>query len=389
MTDLDLVLLGATGFTGGLVAEHLARHGPPDLRWAVAGRDPGRLDDVRARVAGLGPAGATVGTVAADVTDVRSLRELAERTRVLATTVGPYVQHGEAAVAACADTGTDYADLSGEPEFVDRTWLRHHERAAATGARLVHACGFDSVPHDLGAWFTVRQLPADVPLTIAAYVRAGGVVSGGTYHSAVRALSRVRQSSATARERRAREPRPAGRRVRSVALRPQRGPDGRGWALPLPTIDPQVVLRSARATARYGPDFRYGHYALVRRLPVAVGAPVGLAALAAVAQLPAGRDLLLRARPQGSGPSAQRREKSWFRVRFVGTGGGETVVTEVRGGDPGYGATAVMLGESALCLALDDLPAVAGQVTTVQAMGEYLQHRIQTRGVTFATLPGR
>lgn len=386
MTDLDVVLLGATGFTGGLVAEHLARHGPPDLRWAVAGRDPGRLEDVRARVAGLGPAGATVGTVAADVTDARSLRDLAGRTRVLATTVGPYVQHGEAAVAACADTGTDYADLSGEPEFVDRTWLRHHERALATGARLVHACGFDSVPHDLGAWFTVRQLPADVPLTIAAYVRAGGAVSGGTYHSAVRALSRVRQSSATARERRAREPRPAGRRVGSVALRPQRGPDGRGWALPLPTIDPQVVLRSARATARYGPDFRYGHYALVRRLPVAVGASVGLAVLAAVAQLPAGRDLLLRARPQGSGPSAQRREKSWFRVRFVGTGGGETVVTEVRGGDPGYAETAVMLGESALCLALDDLPDVAGQVTTVQAMGESLQGRIQARGITFSTL---
>ena len=351
-TDFDVVLLGATGFTGGLAAEHLARHGPAGLRWAVAGRDPRRLDAVRDRLATLGPAGKGVDTVTVDVTDGRSLRGLAERTRVLATTVGPYAKHGEPAVAACADTGTDYADLAGETEFVDRMWLAHHQRAEATGARIVHACGFDSVPHDLGAWFTVQQLPEGVPLTVAGYVRAGADISAGTYHSAVRAFSRLRHSGNVAAERRRAEPRPSGRRVRALPDRLRRGPDGSGWALALPTIDPVVVRRSARALDRYGPDFRYGHYALVRRLPVAVGTVVGLGAVVAAAQLPVGRDLLLRARSAGDGPSAERRAGSWFRVRFVGEGGGQRVVTEVRGGDPGYDETAVMLGESALCLAL-------------------------------------
>ena len=385
-TDFDVVLLGATGFTGGLTAEHLARHGPGDLRWAVAGRDPARLAAVRDRLRGLGPAADSVATVPADVTDAASLRPLAERTRVLATTVGPFGLLGEPAVAACADTGTDYADLTGEREFVDRMWLAHHQRAEATGARIVHACGFDSVPHDLGAWFTVQRLPEAVPVTVAGYVRAGAGVSGGTYQSAVRAFSRLRSARAVADQRRRLEPRLRGRRVRALPGRLRRGPDGAGWALALPTIDGTVVRRSARALERYGPDFGYGHYALVRRLPVAVAAAAGLGGLVAAAQVPFGRDLLLRARSLGAGPSAEQRARSWFRVRFVGEADGERVVTEVSGGDPGYDGAALMLGESALSLAFDDLPATAGQVTTVQAMGDTLRRRLEAAGLRFAVL---
>ncbi len=385
-TDYDLVLLGATGFTGGLTAEHLARHAPAGLRWAVAGRDPARLGAVRDRLAALGGAGASVATVTADVDDPVSLRAVTERTRVLATTVGPYVAHGEPAVAACADTGTDYVDLTGESEFVDRMWLAHHERAVATGARIVHACGFDSVPHDLGAWFTVQHLPEDVPITLSGYVRAGARISGGTYHSAVRAFSRVRQTKAAAAERRGREPRPAGRRVRALPAGPHRGPGGRGWALPLPTIDAKVVRRSARALDRYGPDFGYGHYAWLHRLPMAVGTAVTMGGMVALAQLPPGRDLLLRARAQGEGPTPEQRASSWFSVRFVGVADGRSVVTEVRGGDPGYTETATMLAESALCLVHDDLPDTAGQVTTVQAMGDALLGRLQTAGLSFRVL---
>jgi saccharopine dehydrogenase (NAD+, L-glutamate forming) len=382
-TDFDVVLLGATGFTGGLAAEYLARHAPPGLRWALAGRDPGRLDAARARVAPLGPAGATVDTVVTDVTDAASLRSVTERTRVLATTAGPYARIGEPVVAACADTGTDYADVCGEREFIDRMWLDHHERALATGARIVHACGFDSVPHDLGAMFTVEQLPAGVPVTIAGYVRAGGGISGGTYHSAVRSFSRVRTTAQVAERRRRSEARPRGRCVRALPDRLRRGPDGTGWAIPLPTIDGAVVRRSARALDRFGPDFAYGHFALMRRLPVAVATVAALGAVVAVAQLPSGRDLLLRARSVGRGPSDEQRARSWFQVQFVGEADGRRVVTEVSGGDPGYDGAALMLGESALCLALDDLPNTAGQVTTAQSMGDTLRERIQAAGIGF------
>jgi saccharopine dehydrogenase (NAD+, L-glutamate forming) len=379
----DVVLLGATGFTGGLTAERLASDGPDDLRWAIAGRDPAKLDRVREGLAGLGKAGAAVETIAADVTDATSLRELAEQTAVVATTVGPFLEYGEPLVAACAEAGTDYADLTGEPEFVDRMWLAHHARAVETGARLVHACGFDSIPHDLGAYFTVLHLPEDVPITVTGYVRAGAGISGGTYHSAVLAFSRVRQSSKISSQRRDLETRPSGRRVGSLPQRPTRAPDGRGYALPLPTIDPVVVRRSARAVDRYGPDFRYGHFALIRKLPTAVVTPVMLGGMMAVSQLPPGRDLLLRLRRTGEGPSAEQRAKSWFKVRFVGEGGGQRVETEVSGGDPGYDETATMLAQSALCLAFDDLPGTAGQVTTVQAMGDALLRRLQVSGPRF------
>ncbi len=383
-TAYDVILFGATGFTGGLTAERLAARGPKGLRWAIAGRDPRRLEAVRSRLAGLGPVGESVELLSADVNDVASLRSLAEQTSVVATTVGPFTQYGEPLVAVCADIGTDYADLTGEPEFVDRMWLAHHERAVQTGARLVHACGFDSVPYDVGTWFTVKQLPEGVPITVSGYVRARASVSGGTYHSAVRGLSRVRQSSAAAADRRKVEGSGSdGRRVRALPQRPTKGPDGRGWALPLPTLDPVVIRRSARALERYGPDFSYGHYALVQSLPMAVGAPLVLGGLLAAAQVPQGRDLLLKLRKQGDGPSAEQRARAWFKVRFVGAGGGRRVVTEVSGGDPGYDETAMMLSQSALCLAFDALPSTAGQVTTVQAMGDALLGRLQTAGMSF------
>jgi short subunit dehydrogenase-like uncharacterized protein len=302
---------------------------------------------------------------------------------VVATTVGPFLEYGEPLVAACADAGTDYADLTGEPEFVDRMWLMHHSRAVMTGARLVHACGFDSVPHDLGAYFTVQQLPEDVPITVSGFVRVGAGMSGGTYHSAIRAFSRVRMSSAVATQRRKAEPRPMGRRVGSLPRRPTKAPDGRGYALPLPTIDPVVVRRSARSLDRYGPDFRYGHYALFRRLPTAVLTPVVLGGMLAVSQVPPGRDLLLRLKKPGDGPSPEQRAKSWFKVRFFGEGGGRRVETQVSGGDPGYDETARMLAHSAMCLAFDDLPETSGQVTTVQAMGDALTARLRESGMRF------
>jgi short subunit dehydrogenase-like uncharacterized protein len=385
---LDIVLFGATGFTGCLTAEYLARHAGDGTRWALAGRSREKLVRVRERIAAIDPACAELELLAADVEDAGSLRAVAERTRVVATTVGPYLALGEPLVAACAEAGTDYADLTGEPEFVDRMYVRHHATAVASGARLVHACGFDSVPHDLGVLFTVGHLPEDVPLTVRGFVSAGGKPSAGTFHTAVTVMSRLPQAAAAYRERRRLEPR-SDRRVSSIK-EPARYERSLGaWALPLPTIDPQVVKRSAGALERYGPDFSYGHYAAIEQLPVAVGAVGGVAAIFALSQLPPTRNWLRGRMKSGEGPSEDRRERSWFRVRFIGEGGGRRVVCEVAGGDPGYGETAKMLAESALCLARDELPQTAGQVTTAVAMGEALTARLRRAGIGFELLESR
>ncbi|MFE6821103.1 saccharopine dehydrogenase family protein [Streptomyces sp. NPDC057690] len=373
----DIVLFGATGFVGTLTAEYLAAHAPADLRWAIAGRGEEKLERLRERLGG------DVGVLRADVSDPASLRALAEQARVVATTVGPYVSYGEELVAACADTGADYLDLTGEPEFVDLMYVRHDARARETGARLLHACGFDSVPHDLGVYFTVRQLPEGVPLTVDGFVSVDATFSGGTFASALGQFARGRQMLAAARERGRHEPRLMGRRAAAPVGPPRFAPEVGAWALPLPTIDPQIVLRSARALPRYGPDFRYRHYAAVRRLPVAVGGVAAVGTLAAAAQLPPARRWLSDRLKPGEGPSAQKRARSWFSVRFVGEGGGRRVYTEVAGGDPGYDETAKMFAEAALALACDDLPPTAGQVTTAVAMGDALTGRLTRAGVRF------
>ncbi|MFI7014644.1 saccharopine dehydrogenase family protein [Streptomyces sp. NPDC050164] len=375
----DIVVFGATSFAGALTAEYLAAHAPEGLRWAIAGRSAEKLERLRERL----PGGAEVGVLRADVSDPASVRALAEHARVVATTVGPYITYGEELVAACADTGTDYLDLCGEPEFVDLMYVRHDARARETGARLVHAAGFDSIPHDLGVYFTVRQLPEDVPLTVEGFVTADAAFSGGTFASALNQFARQREMAAAARDRRRHEPRLVGRRASAPLGGPRFAKEVGAWALPMPTIDPQIVRRSASALDRYGPDFRYRQYAAVRHLPVAVGGVATVGALVAAAQVPPARRWLSgRLRP-GDGPSPEKRAKSWFSLRFVGEGGGRRVYTEVSGGDPGYDETAKMLAESALCLAFDDLRKTAGQVTTAVAMGDALLGRLRAAGIRF------
>ncbi|MFE0462862.1 saccharopine dehydrogenase family protein [Kitasatospora sp. NPDC058965] len=385
----DLVLFGATGFTGRLTAQYLAGAVPAGCRWALAGRNEQKLAEVRRELLAGHPGLVEPAVLLADATDRAALRKVAEAARVVVSTVGPYQRYGEPLVAACADAGTDYLDLTGEPEFVDRMYLLHHERAQASGARLVHSCGFDSIPHDLGVLFTVRQLPPEAEesaVSVNGYVRAGGTFSGGTFASALTAFGRPRAAAQANRERRAAEARPAGRRIRTTPRGPHRSAEARAWALPLPTIDPQVVGRSAAALPGYGRQFGYAHYAAVKRLPVAVGGVLGLGLLVLAAQVPPLRRALERLHGPGEGPSAERRAASWFTVRFVARTAAAQVVTEVSGGDPGYTETAKMLAESALCLAYDELPRVAGQVTPAVAMGDALVERLRAAGMRFEVL---
>jgi short subunit dehydrogenase-like uncharacterized protein len=378
--EYDVVVLGASGFTGGLTAEYLASNAPDSTRWALAGRNEAKLEDVRRR---LGEDRAELPIIHADTGDPGSLRSLAESTKVLISTVGPYIRYGEPVVAACSAAGTDYVDLTGEPEFVDLMWLRYHEQAQSTGARLVHSCGFDSIPHDLGALFSVDHVPDGVPISLEGFVRVGGTFSGGTYHSAIHIMGRLFQGARVARERRAQESRPTGRRVRGVVGRPHNEPAVRGWVVPFPTIDPQTVLRSARALDSYGPDFAYSHYLVVGSLPAAVGLTAGAASLITLAHLPPTRSALLKLKDPGEGPSPERRAKSWFRVLFRLRTDRLALMTVVSGGDPGYGETSKMLAESALCLAHDDLPERAGQLTPAVAMGPALIDRLQRQGISF------
>lgn len=379
----DLVLFGGTGFTGGLTADYLAAHAPATMRWALVGRNRAKLDAVAARLAAAAPEGPRPDIVVADAADKEAMRGVAESTRVVITTVGPYALYGGPLVAACAAAGTDYVDLTGEPEFVDRTWVEHHAEAERSGARIVHCCGFDSIPHDLGAYFTVQHLPEGVPLKVNGYVKSNARFSGGTFHSAINGFGRARQTVSAAKERRRQEPRATGRQIHAAPARIHHDESLGGWTVPLPTIDGAIIRRSAAALDRYGPDFTYGHHMVAKHLATVGAIAGGVGTVGLLAQLPPTRKLLLKLKAPGEGPSEAERERSWFKVTFVGEGGGKRVVTEVSGGDPGYSETSKMLAESGLCLAFDELPERAGQLTTAVAMGDALLTRLQKAGIAF------
>jgi short subunit dehydrogenase-like uncharacterized protein len=390
---LDIVLFGATGFTGGLVADYLAASADRSpLRWALAGRSPQKLQAVRDRLALPAGSPSIPELIVAEASDAGALARMAARTRVVITTVGPYIKHGEPLVRACAEAGTDYVDLSGEPMFVDAMTERYHERAAASGARIVHACGFDSIPHDLGAYFTLHALHArmtpeqqrNAPVTIEGFVRTRGSFSGGTWHSALEIMSSLRAHRAARRRRDAERAR-SDRQATQLHARPTFRTDLGFWAVPMPTLDPDVVLHSAELLPEYGPDFRYGHYMGLKHGAQVAGLFAGVGAVFALAQLPPTKALLQKLKDPGDGPDEQTRRKGYFRVIFKGSAGGQQVTCEVRGGDPGYGETSKMLAESALCLAFDRarLPAHMGVITSAAAMGNALIERLQRAGIAF------
>ncbi len=388
MRDIDLLQFGSTGFAGGLTAEYLARHAPADLRWALAGRNRSKLDAVAARVAELAPERPAPEVIEVSLDDATALAELVARARLVLTTVGPYAIHGEPLVAACARAGTDYVDITGEPAFVDDMYLRYHEDAVRTGARLVHCAGFDSVPHDLGAYLCAQQFTGEEPVSIVGAVRANAEFSGGTFQSAIGGFGALRQSAKLAKERRTVEAArvPGARRVHVKTGAPFRDDATGRWLAPLPTIDPQIIARSAAALPAYGPNFSYDHRLAAKRLVTVVGLGLGATALLGAAAIPPLRSQLVKLKAAGTGPSAERRAASWFNVRMTGTAPSGRAVVEVRGGDPGYDETAKMVAETALCLLLDENPEHSGQVTTATACGDALLARLRAAGIAFEVL---
>lgn len=379
----DVVVFGATGFTGGLVAEYLAKvSAEQPFRWALAGRNPGKLQAVRAHLASV--AGAVAPELLeADASDPASLAALVATTTTVITTVGPYALYGEPLVRACAENGTHYVDLTGEPQFVHRMREQYDGIARRTGARIVNSCGFESIPPDLTVLIALRELRQRVgdrvfdsaDVVVKGGVEGGGGFSGGTWHSAVEAMSSSREWWGL-------RPAHPGDNVHAVKTPFFREDHWQRWALLMPTIDPEVVRHSARVRGDYGHTFSYGHY-LVMKNPLALaGLAAGVGGIFTLAQFGPTKRWLLGRRQPGEGPSAAQREKGWFNMYVTASAGGITVVAKMSGGDPGYGDTAKMMAEAGLCLALDqDLPPAAGVITPASAMGEALLPRLARAGL--------
>ena len=371
----DVIVYGATGFTGGLVAQYLAceRRLAPE-RWALAGRDLRKLEAVRERLAARDSRLSELAIYQASAEDYESLADMAVRTHVVLTTVGPYERYGRPLVAACVEAGTDYVDLTGEPGFWNDIVAEHHEAAEKSGALIVPCCGFDSIPQDLGAWLVVQALHETAertgkPIETDGYVAAKGVPSGGTWQSAIDILADVDVGALMSNK----DPDNPGLRFADDVAR---------WVVRMPTVDPMVVARSGKL-GLYGDGFSYTAW-LEAKSRVQLGALLaGVGAASMAAKVGPLRKLMSSLRPSGAGPSADQRAASWFRVKVVGRCGDAQATAVISGGDPGYDETAKMIAESALCLATerDALPLSGGVVTPASAMGEALAKRLREAGL--------
>ena len=398
--DHDLVVYGATSFVGQILCRYLARrHGAVGkLRWAIAGRDRVKLDDVARST------GADVPRIVADAGDRSALDALTASTRVVVSTVGPYALHGSELVASVVEAGVDYCDLTGEVQWMRRMIDEHQARAEQTGARVVHACGFDSIPSDLGVWFTQQRALeefgepcVEVRMSVAG---SKGGVSGGTLASGMNMFEEL-----------AADPELRGTISNPYVLAPtdlRTGPAQPGLGLPtrdarfeswvapfvMAPTNSAVVLRSHALLGQpWGRDFTYGETMMTGDGPTgavkAYAMTAGLAAFAGVASLGPTRRLLGKVMPKpGSGPGTAAQQAGWFDVRFVGrTASGRMIRTKVTGDqDPGYGSTAKMLGESAA--AFLDLDGVGGGFwTPASAFGDALIERLEaSAGIRFDVL---
>ncbi|WP_034801825.1 saccharopine dehydrogenase family protein [Intrasporangium oryzae] len=413
--DLDIVLFGATGFVGALTAAHLAEQVGAGVRIALAGRSRSKLEALRTE---LGAPARAWELVEVDARDASGLRALARRTTVLASTVGPYAVHGKEVVRACAEQGTHYADLTGELLFVRWSLDEVAERARETGARIVHACGFDSIPSDLGVLVTAERAAADGAGTLAdttLVVRSmKGGLSGGTIDSGRQEAITSRADAAARRAmsdpyglspRRSEEPstgrdRPSGPVATLRRLVPvERDPASGRWSGPfvMASFNTRIVRLSNTLTDwSYGRTLRYREVVDFGSSPVspllAGGMAIGLGAgRAGLAYTPT-RTILDRFLPKpGEGPSAAQRAAGRFRmeIRSTTTTGARYRTTVGADYDPGYDGSAIMLGQSALCLAFDGerLPARAGVLTPATAMGDVLVERLRARAFTFDVEP--
>ncbi len=405
--EFEVVVWGASGFTGKLTAEYLlTRYGVAGkLRWAIAGRNAAKLGTVRdgiARETGI-PASA-LSILVGDGDDAAFLDALTRRTQVVCTTVGPYAKYGSKLVAACAANGADYCDLTGEVHWMQRMIEAHQDAAAASGARIVFNCGFDCIPSDLGAFFMQREMRARHGVACSRIQYRVGGFSGGASGGTVASMLQMMEDAE-------RDPRVMHAMNDPYALNPKAeraGPDApersapawdddfQQWTAPfvMAGINTKVVRRTnALLHYAYGKDFRYDEAILTGKGPAgfakAAATSLGTAAMMGAMRIgPLRRAVSGRLPQPGDGPSKQTREAGYFDIHLRGehpTDASKSLRGRIRGDrDPGYGSTSKMLGESAVCLAKDAITVDGGCWTPASAMGVPLLTRLgEKAGVTF------
>lgn len=390
MKDLDIVVYGATGFTGRLCADYLHAQNKA-LNWAIAGRNLAKLEMVKNET------GADVEILVADGDDEAALEALTARAKVVLSTAGPFHRYGSKLVAACVKNATHYVDITGENFWVKGLIEKHHEEAAAKGVRIIPSCGFDSIPSDLGSFFAIQNINEPVKRVEALHSYKGDA-SGGTLETIFSMPELDLGDDLT-------DPfllnpegtvTPQMKQASGDSLGMAKKPEVKGFAAPfiMAAANTRVVRRSAALLAQrqepYGADFTYQEYAYHPTRWRAFKGVLGMVALGLVLFTPLRKLVRPMLKQPGEGPSKKQRDAGWFDCKFiVETESGAKLVAAMHGeGDPGYKVTSKLVAECALCLVEDGakLPGGAdygGVLTSASGLGNALVERLSKAGIQF------
>ena len=353
----DLIIFGASGFTGKLISDYIASHKDTSaLKWAIAGRNKEKLNQISDKY--------SVDRIIADSFDLNSLDAMCKKTKLVITTVGPYSLYGENLICACIQNGTHYLDLTGEPEFVTSISKKYKHLAKEKGSIVIHCCGLESIPADIGAFETVKLMEEEKK-DLTFYLKTKGQISGGTWASFLNSISNPKASLIQSRTKSKRKKIFYSKRFKK-------------WALIFPVIDKYIVMKSSRNNKEYGKQFSFNQYILQKSLFSMLALISSIFIVGAIARVTPIRKKLMTLIPSGTGPERDKREKNWFEVTVVGKQKNSEIVTTIKGGDPGYGETSKFISEMALCILTnyEQLNMKKGILTPVECAGSLIANRL-------------
>ena len=374
----DLIVYGASGFTGQLICEYLSNHKDiANLNWAIAGRNTSKLESISMQ---FSTENKKIDVLHADSFDKPSLDNITSQSKLIITTVGPYAIYGEQLVASCIDNQTYYLDLTGEPHFVHKIKEKYAQKAYDNNVAIIHSCGFESIPPDIGVYSAINQLN-EPNADVSYFFESNGDISGGTWASFINSLSSPIPIISKGNKKRSKSKNKKNKKKIFFHKEFKR------WALFFPVIDKYIVQKTAKSFDQYGDDFSFSEYMLFKSWKKLAFIIVGIFIVSIISKVKFIKKWLLSLRPSGSGPSKDKRDSNWFIAKVIAKGQNASVMTTIKGGDPGYGDTSKFISEMALCILTqgDQLLKNKGVLTPVECTGGLLLDRLRNAGISIDT----
>jgi len=368
----DLVVYGASGFTGQLICEYLSTHKDTlNLDWAIAGRNTDKLDLLSTQ---LSYENKKIDVLYSDSFDKISLDSVCSQSRLIISTVGPYAIYGENLIVSCINNNTHYLDLTGEPHFVHEISKKYAQKAYDNNVAIVHSCGFESIPPDIGVYSAINQLN-EPNADVSYFFESNGNISGGTWASFINSLSSPQPIISSSSKKKVRR--------KKIFFHKE----FKRWALFFPVIDKYIVRKTAKSFSNYGENFSFSEYMLFKSGKKLIMILIGIFIVSIISKSKLIKKWLLSLKPSGSGPSKEERAKNWFVSKIIAKGKRASVITTIKGGDPGYGDTSKFISEMALCVLTqgDQLLKNKGILTPVECTGDLLVDRLKNAGISIDT----